>query len=63
MKAWVEHYVRLLNVEFEWSSDSLPEVAPVADPPLACQRSLSEKLSAGCSLSRLPGPLVYLLKC
>ena len=24
MKAWVEHYARLLNVEFEWPSDSLP---------------------------------------
>ncbi len=34
MKAWVEHYARLLNVEFEWPSDTLPEVAPVAGPPL-----------------------------
>ena len=33
MKAWVEHYSRLLNVEFEWPSDLLPEVAPVKGPP------------------------------
>ena len=33
MKAWVEHYARLLNVEFEWPSDLLPEVAPVEGPP------------------------------
>ena len=33
MKAWVEHYARLLNVEFEWESDLLPEVAPVEGPP------------------------------
>ena len=26
MKAWVEHYARLLNVEFEWPSDSLPNL-------------------------------------
>ena len=32
MKAWVEHNARLLNVEFEWSSDLLPEVAPVEGP-------------------------------
>ena len=33
MKAWVEHYSRLLNVEFEWPSDLLPDVAPTAGPP------------------------------
>ena len=32
MKAWVEHYSRLLNVEFEWPSDFLPEVPPVKGP-------------------------------
>ena len=30
MRAWVEHYVRLLNVEFECPSDELPEVSPTA---------------------------------
>ena len=33
MKAWVEHYARLLNVEFEWPSDLLPDSAPVEGPP------------------------------
>ena len=33
MKASVEHYARLLNVEFEWPSDLLPEVAPVEGSP------------------------------
>ena len=33
MKAWVEHYARLLSVQFEWPSDLLPEVAPVEGPP------------------------------
>ena len=32
MKAWVEHYSRLPNVEFEWPSDLLPEVPPVEGP-------------------------------
>ena len=32
MKAWVEHFSRLPNVEFEWPSD-LPEVPPVEGPP------------------------------
>ena len=26
MKAWVEHYARLPNVEFEWPSNELPEI-------------------------------------
>ena len=26
MKAWVEHYARLMNVEFEWESDLLLKV-------------------------------------
>ena len=30
---WVEHYSGLLNVEFEWPSDLLPEVPPVEGPP------------------------------
>ena len=36
MKAWAEHYSRLLNVEFDWPSDLLPEVEPTAGPPTAC---------------------------
>ena len=33
MKTWIEHYVRVLNVEFEWKSNELPEVPPTAAPP------------------------------
>jgi len=31
--AWVEHYARLLNVEFKWPSNELSEVNPTASPP------------------------------
>ena len=43
MKVWVEHCARLLNVEFEWPSDSLPEVAPVAGPPPSVSAELVRK--------------------
>ena len=33
MKAWGEHYPGLLNVEFEWPSNELPDVPPIAGPP------------------------------
>ena len=43
MKAWVEHYARPLNVEFQWESDLLPEVAPVEDPPTPVTKDLIRK--------------------
>ena len=33
MKAWVEHYKGLLNVEFPWDEDALPAALPVEGPP------------------------------
>ena len=33
MKAWIDYYARLLNVEFEWESDLLLEVVPVNGTP------------------------------
>ena len=32
MKAWVEHYNGLLNVEFPWDENSLPDAPPVIGP-------------------------------
>ena len=32
LEAWVEHYSRLPNIEFNWPSDSLVDVSPVAGP-------------------------------
>ena len=32
MKAWVENYVTLLNVKFEWTRNDLPKVSPTAGP-------------------------------
>ena len=32
MNAWVEHYTRLLHVEFEWPSDLPTGAAPVEGP-------------------------------
>ena len=33
MKTWVKHHYDLLNDEFDWPKELLPEVAPVAGPP------------------------------
>ena len=33
LKAWVEHYARLLNVIFDWPSETLPKTASIAEQP------------------------------
>ena len=43
MKLWVEHYARLLNIEFEWPSHELPEVLPTAGPRPKVSASLISK--------------------
>ena len=56
MKAWVEHYIRLLNVEFEWESDLLPEVAPVKGPPSPVTTDLIRKALRKMKCSKAAGP-------
>ena len=34
LKAWKSHYERLLNIEFMWNSDSLPDLNRKLGPPL-----------------------------
>ena len=50
MKAWAEHYARLLNVEFEWSSNELPGVPLTAG---SCPQPWSTKQSAKENAARL----------
>ena len=56
MKAWVEHYARLLNVEFEWESDLPPEVAPVEGPPPQVTKDLIRKALRKMKCAKAAGP-------
>lgn len=56
MKAWVEHYARLLNVEFEWPSDTLPEVDPVAGPPPSVSKEMIRKAIKKMKCGKAAGP-------
>ena len=56
MKAWVEHYARLLNVEFEWPSDVLPEVPPTAGPPPSVPAALIRKAISQMKCGKAAGP-------
>ena len=33
-KAWLEHYQRLLNTEFDWDPNHLSDESPVEGPPI-----------------------------
>ena len=56
MKAWVEHYARLLNVEFEWPSDLLPEVPPVEGPQPPVTLDLIRKALGKMKCGKAAGP-------
>ena len=56
MKAWVEHYSRLLNIEFEWPSDLLPDVAPTAGPPPPVTAESIRAALGKMKSGKAPGP-------
>ena len=64
MKAWVEHYARLLDVEFEWPSNELPSWGPSnCWPPPACLQLWSSKHSAKWNATKLLAHLASWLRC
>ena len=56
MDAWVEHYARLLNVEFDWKSDLLPEVNQVEGPPPPITADLIRKALGKMKGGKAAGP-------
>ena len=56
MDAWVEHYARLLNVEFDWPRDLLPEVTPVEGPPPPITADLIRKALGKMKGGKAAGP-------
>ena len=44
-KAWLEHYQRLLNVEFDWDPDHLSYQSPVEGPPIPITIDMLRRLS------------------
>ena len=56
MKAWVEHYSRLLSVEFEWPSDLLSEAPPVEGPPLPVTVTHIRKVLSKMKQGKAAGP-------
>ena len=54
IKAWKQHYERLLNVEFPWSKDDLSVADPVLGPPPLVTREMAEKSISKMKLGKAP---------
>ena len=55
-KAWLEHYQRLLNVEFDWDPDHLSHQSPVEGPPIPITTDMVKKAISQMKAGKAPGP-------
>ena len=55
-KAWLEHYQRLLNVEFDWDPDHLSCQLPVEGPPIPITIDMVKKAISQMKAGKAPGP-------
>ena len=55
-KAWLEHYQRLLNVEFDWDPDHLSDEPPVEGPPIPIAIDMVKNAISQMETGKAPGP-------
>ena len=55
-KAWLEHYQRLLNVEFDWDPDHLSYQPPMEGPPIPITIDMVKKAISQMKAGKAPGP-------
>ena len=55
-KAWLEHYQRLLNVEFDLDPDHLSHQSPVEGPPIPITIDMVKKAISQMKAGKAPGP-------
>ena len=55
-KAWLEHYQRLLNTEFEWSPNHLSDESPVERSPIPITIDMVKKAISQMKAGKAPGP-------
>ena len=54
--AWLEHYQRLLNVQFDWDPDNLSYQPPVEGPPIPITIDMVKKAISQMKAGKAPGP-------
>ena len=55
-KAWLEHYQRLLNAEFDWDPNHLSDESPVEGPPIPITIDMVKKAVSQMKAGKAPGP-------
>ena len=55
-KAWLEHYQRLLNTEFDWDPDHLSYQPPVEGPPIPITIDTVKKAISQMKAGKALGP-------
>ena len=58
-KAWLEHYQRLLNVEFDWDPDHLSYQPPVEGPSIPITIDMVKKAISQMKAGKAPGHIRY----
>ena len=61
-KAWLEHYQRLLNVEFDWNPDHLSDKQPVEGQPIPITIDMAKKAISQMKAGKAPGPSGIVVK-
>ena len=62
MKAWVEQYKGLLNMEFPWDEGALPDASPVEGPPPPITNKMVTKALAEMKVGKSAGPSVIIVE-
>ena len=57
-KAWLEHYQRLLNAEFDWDPNHLSDESPVEGPPIPITIDMVKKTISQMTAGKAP-PIRY----
>ena len=55
-KAWLEHNQRLLNAEFDWDPNHLPDESPVEGTPIPLTIDMDKKAISQMKAGKVPGP-------
>ena len=55
-KAWLEHYQRLLNAEFDWDPNHLSDESPLEGPPIPITIDMVKKAISQMKAGKAPGP-------
>ena len=58
-KAWLEHYQKLLNVEFDWDPDNLSDKPPLEGPLILITIDMIKKAISQMKEGKSPGPIKH----